>query len=122
MTLCQVEWIDEGTRWRCPVCDRPARRPPGTPIRNCLGAPAEPPVWNDLSRGPCLKRGALVAIESCQLCGQREKPVETFLCLPDGGCHGPPPIVSEEQHAHAQTLTPRRLVCRWCARYQPAPG
>lgn len=113
MNRCEVKWIDDGERWRCPVCDRPARRPLSTPIRECLGAPAEPLVYNDLSAGPCIHRGETLREEPCEFCGHRDKLVPIFACnSPDR----PAAEVSEARWAYKQ---PRRETCGGCASYEP---
>jgi hypothetical protein len=114
MKLC--EWEEKGNRLVCRDCPQTTRIVRPYPIAACDGK-GEGLVFNDLSLGPCVHRGALVAIERCRIGCQREKRVETFLCLPDPGCHGPAPIASETQFSHAQTLNRRREVCVRCVRY-----
>lgn len=72
-------------------------------------------VFNDLSAGPCVHRGELVAIEGCQLCGQRGKPVETFRCL-----H--PDVATVVSEARWRVEQPRKLTCGGCGLYAADRG
>lgn len=111
------EFVPSGGRLTCTACGRPLpAKIKQAPLRECRGpnaAPAEPPIFNDLSRGPCEHRGPLVAIEGCELCGQRGKPVETFRCAKHDI------VTSEQRFRHAQ---PRKLTCGGCEFYAPNPA